>query len=218
MKLRKRPAESEILTESRFTGPRPWPSRLTDRGFKAFLPFLAAFMLTAFISWQAIYQSSSMVSSLLVVIAFCGVALILARQGRTACETRLLTSHLSRELDRDPLTGLPNRRRIHEWIERELTQARATGRSLGLALIDIDNFKAVNDTYGHTTGDNSLKALAGVLSRACRGTDIAARYAGDEFLLVLPGLELQDARLVGQRLLREVGRSRRTGGPAIGVE
>jgi diguanylate cyclase (GGDEF)-like protein len=113
---------------------------------------------------------------------------------------------------------LPNRRRIHEWIERELTQARASGRSLGLALIDIDNFKAVNDTYGHTAGDNALKALAGVLSRACRGTDIAARYAGDEFLLVLPGLELQDAHLVGQRLLREVGRSRRSGGPAIGVE
>jgi diguanylate cyclase len=63
-----------------------------------------------------------------------------------------------------------------------------------------------------------LKAIAGILARSCRGSDIAARYAGDEFLLVLPGLELQNAHIVGQRLLKEVTRSRRTTAPAFGVE
>lgn len=185
---------------------------------RAFFPYLTAFFLTAFIDLRALQQSTGLSNDLLVLGSFLAVSAILVRQGMNVREARLLTSHLSQQVDRDPLTGLPNRRRVHERIERELMQARATGQSLGLALIDIDNFKAVNDTYGHSAGDHVLKSIAGILSRACRGSDIAARYAGDEFLLVLPGLELQNAHIVGQRLLKEVGRSRRTTAPAFGVE
>jgi len=213
-----RPPEYKQISDSRLNDLRAIPTRLSDRGFRAFSPYLIAFALTAFISWRAIHRSSSTASALLVLASFVVVAAILVRQGRIAREARLLTSRLSQQVDRDPLTGLPNRRRVQEWIERELLQARASGHALGLALIDIDNFKSVNDTYGHSAGDHALKAIAGVLSRACRGSDIAVRYAGDEFLLVLPGLELQDAHLVGQRLLKEVGRSRKPGSSAIGVE
>jgi diguanylate cyclase (GGDEF)-like protein len=193
-------------------------SRLQDPGFRAFFPYLTAFFLTAFIGIQALGQGTGLGNDILVLGSFFAVSAILVRQGLIVREARLLTSHLSQQVDRDPLTGLPNRRRVHERIERELMQARITGQSLGLALIDIDNFKAVNDTYGHSAGDHVLKAIAGILARACRGSDIAARYAGDEFLLVLPGLELQNAHIVGQRLLKEVGRSRRTTAPAFGVE
>jgi diguanylate cyclase (GGDEF)-like protein len=193
-------------------------SRLQDPGFRAFFPYLTAFFLTAFIGSQALEQSKGLSDDILVLGSFLAVSAILVRQGLIVREARLLTSHLTQQVDRDPLTGLPNRRRVHERIERELMQARASGQPLGLALIDIDNFKAVNDTYGHSAGDHVLKAIAGILARACRGSDIAARYAGDEFLLVLPGLELQNAHIVGQRLLKEVTRSRRTTAPAFGVE
>ncbi len=211
-----RPPEFQQANDSRFNDLRALPTRLKDRGFRAFSPYLVAISLTAFISWQALHQSSGSAWAALVFTSFIVVTVILVRQGRIAREARLLTSHLSQQVDRDPLTGLPNRRRVQEWIERELSQARATSRSLGLALIDIDNFKAVNDTFGHSAGDQALKAIATALTRACRGSDIAVRYAGDEFLLVLPGLELQDAHIVGQRLLKEVGRTRKAGVPAIG--
>lgn len=182
------------------------------------MPYLAAFLFTLFIGLQALSQSAGLGIDLLVIGCLLAVTAILARQGIIVREARLLTSHLSQQIDRDPLTGLPNRRRAQEWIERELAQARASKQPLGLAVIDIDNFKSVNDTYGHSAGDHVLKAIAGILSRASRASDIALRYGGDEFLLVLPGLELEGAHLVGQRLLREIGRSRKATAPAFGVE
>jgi diguanylate cyclase (GGDEF)-like protein len=140
------------------------------------------------------------------------------RQEILVRESRRLTSHLSQQIDRDPLTGLLNLRRIGQQIDLELAQARATGRPLGIALIDIDNFKEVNDTCGHSTGDQVLQAIAGILSRASRDSDVTSRYAGDEFLLVLPGLDLDDAHLVGERLLREVSEYNNSIALSLGVD
>jgi diguanylate cyclase (GGDEF)-like protein len=178
----------------------------------------SAVSLLAFIGWQALQFSASVWWSAITIASLVTLTAIIVRQEMIVRDSRLVTSRLSQQIDRDPLTGLPNRRRIHQQINFELVKAKASGQPLGLALIDIDNFKAVNDTHGHSTGDQVLKSIAGILSGACRGSDIAARYAGDEFLVVFPGLDLTDAHIVGERLLKEVSRCRLSIAPGVGVD
>jgi diguanylate cyclase (GGDEF)-like protein len=134
------------------------------------------------------------------------IAAIMVRLGLTLGESQRAAGRLTQQIDLDPLTGLVNHRRVHQRLDRELADARAYGGSVAIALLDIDNFKAVNDRCGHQAGDRVLRTIADVLTRTCRSTDIAGRYAGDEFMLILPGLELADARKVGQRLLDEIAR------------
>jgi diguanylate cyclase (GGDEF)-like protein len=112
---------------------------------------------------------------------------------------------LIQEVGRDPLTGLVNRRLIHERIDQELCCARGLGLPLAVALIDLDNFKQINDTLGHDTGDRVICTVASILSANCRGGDVAARYAGDEFVLLLPGLAEADAAAVCSRIIDDLG-------------
>jgi diguanylate cyclase (GGDEF)-like protein len=194
------------------------PNNRRDSRLRPVLPILVSVVLLMVIGWQALSQANSARWSAITISSLITVFAIIVRQGIVVRDSRLLTSHLSQEVDRDSLTGLLNRRRIGLQIDSELVQAKASGRALGLALIDIDNFKAVNDTHGHATGDQVLKSISAILQRACRGSDIAARYAGDEFLLVLPGLDLDDAHLVGERLLKEVSRYRNSIAPSLGID
>jgi len=93
---------------------------------------------------------------------------------------------------RDPLTGLFNRRTMEECLEREGLRAQRHGTSVGVVMIDVDHFKPFNDTHGHEAGDSLLRSLGVLLSGAIRGEDIACRYGGEEFTLVLPGAGLAD--------------------------
>ena len=100
----------------------------------------------------------------------------------------------------DPLTGLFNRRHLHHCLELELERANRYRRPLSLLVIDCDNFKAINDTWGHLAGDKVLQELARLIIESLRGTDYAFRYGGEEFVVLLPELTGEMARQLGDRL------------------
>lgn len=106
----------------------------------------------------------------------------------------------------DELTKLPNRRRFFEVAHRELQRLSRSAEDarLALILIDLDGFKAINDTLGHTAGDAVLRAVGAVLATSVRGTDTAARFGGDEFAVVLPMTDRQGAVMVAEKLLRAI--------------
>ncbi|MDB5345418.1 MAG: diguanylate cyclase [Schlesneria sp.] len=100
----------------------------------------------------------------------------------------------------DNLTGLPNRQALIEAIEAELSRAKRFARSFSIALLDCDGFKQINDLRGHLTGDEVLRRFGQVLQRQTRRFDCAGRWGGDEFLIVLPEIDQDDAKLFAERL------------------
>jgi diguanylate cyclase (GGDEF)-like protein len=94
---------------------------------------------------------------------------------------------------RDPLTGLFNRRYLEETMERELNRVKRQEIPLGVIMMDLDHFKQYNDTFGHSAGDELLSALGILLKTHIRGEDIACRYGGEEFLLILSGASVSIA-------------------------
>jgi diguanylate cyclase (GGDEF)-like protein len=100
----------------------------------------------------------------------------------------------------DYLTGLPNARSLFVHLSRELARCRRTGTSLAIMVCDLDNFKQINDLYGHLEGDNLLKDFAGHLKESCRGYDYVARMGGDEFVIVAPGMSPEAASEKSSRL------------------
>jgi len=102
----------------------------------------------------------------------------------------------------DPLTGLPNTRFMFMHLSRELKRADRLKSEVALLVMDLDNFKEINDTHGHHVGDRALRAVAAVLRNVIRPYDICVRYAGDEFIVVLPGCgqdEVERKRIEAQR-------------------
>jgi len=100
----------------------------------------------------------------------------------------------------DYLTGLPNARSLFIHLTRELARCRRTGTTLAVMVCDLDNFKQINDLYGHLEGDNLLKDFSRRLKESCRGYDYVARMGGDEFVLVAPGLSPEDSSEKASRL------------------
>jgi diguanylate cyclase len=111
-------------------------------------------------------------------------------------------SQLSEKVSIDQLTGVLNRRGLDEAMVREISRAQRGGSQLCVALLDIDNFKHFNDTYGHHVGDTALQHLAKVIQETVRPTDIAARFGGEEFVILLPDTSLNEAVETISRLQR----------------
>jgi len=105
-----------------------------------------------------------------------------------------LREELREQAIRDPLTGLYNRRDMEESLARELNRSRRQKSQLCVAMMDLDGFKQVNDHFGHGAGDAALREVGRILSQHLRNTDIACRYGGDEFFIVLPDSSLEDNR------------------------
>lgn len=105
---------------------------------------------------------------------------------------------------RDPLTDLFNRRYLEETLEREIHRAARLQRSVAVIMLDIDHFKRYNDTFGHEAGDILLRELGVFLKQQIRGGDVACRYGGEEFILILPEISLEDLRQIAERLRRKV--------------
>ena len=103
-------------------------------------------------------------------------------------------ARLTRQAHTDALTGLANRRALTTRLEDELQRAGRNGTSLSFVIADIDDFKPINDNFGHQMGDDVIKAVAAVLAGAVRETDLPVRFGGEEFVLVLPGARLGNAR------------------------
>jgi len=122
----------------------------------------------------------------------------------------LVNAEANKELERmatsDPLTAIPNHRAFRTRIGEAAQRADRSGKPVSLLFVDIDHFKAVNDTYGHGAGDVVLKAVAKALTASVRKVDFVARYGGEEFVAVLEETGAEGALIMGERLRQRVGR------------
>ncbi len=127
------------------------------------------------------------------VIGCIGVALDITDRRKSEDEIRYRATH-------DGLTGLANYREFVESLEREVRRTGRTGQPFALLLLDLDDLKTVNDRFGHLTGNLALKRLAGAMKQHCRGTELAARFGGDEFAILLLDADAEQAQKVAERI------------------
>lgn len=140
--------------------------------------------LTQMTASNPVHAASLLVATLTVVVIVMGLVMM----------TKERADALNRSLAlQDELTGLGNRRAIHRILGQQLAQARRSGRPLALLLIDVDHFKHVNDVHGHISGDKALREIAACLQDRLREQDIAGRWGGEEFIVILPDTEATGA-------------------------
>jgi diguanylate cyclase (GGDEF)-like protein len=125
---------------------------------------------------------------------------LFARQLGLGIEKQRLFEKVQELATKDPLTGLYNRRHFFEAAESEFAQAKRYGTPLSLIMLDLDNLKQTNDAYGHTMGDKMLVEVGRLLRLGIRTADIAARYGGDEFVILMPGTNMEEGRNLAERL------------------
>ena len=128
-------------------------------------------------------------------------------QVRTAellAQTEVLLTEATDRADRDPLTGLLNHRAFQNKLEEETDRAGRGGTFLAVAMLDLDHFKFFNDAYGHPVGDDALRRVADALRECCRPYDTPARFGGDEFAVLMPGVGRDEAHAVAARLARSL--------------
>lgn len=115
-----------------------------------------------------------------------------------------LRETLKQEATRDPLSGLFNRRYMEETMNREISRANRYGNHLGIIMLDLDHFKRFNNTFGHKAGDLVLQELGKYLQNSIRKEDVACRYGGEEFTLILPGASLEVTKKRAEMLQQEI--------------
>ena len=142
---------------------------------------------------------------ILAALATLALAAVLAsRLARPLAHIVAEVTRLTRQAQTDALTGLANRGGLGDRLDLELARASREGTSVSFVIADIDDFKSINDGYGHQSGDEIIRAVAQAIAGSVREIDLAARYGGDEFAIVLPGARLRDAKRTADRVRRAV--------------
>ena len=124
----------------------------------------------------------------------------IAAQALIALENAHLHGLVQRQAVTDELTGLANRRRFLSQMETEVARSRRSGSPLAIVLADLDDFKQVNDKYGHEAGDRTLRAFADILREAVRDIDLPVRLGGEEFAILLPDTDLPGGANLAERI------------------
>jgi len=143
-------------------------------------------------------------AGLLALAALGGVLVVAAVMRRTRIRVAAAEQELHYLANTDPVTGLANRRATYRWLEQAIDEQRTQGTQggqLAVLLIDLDNFKLVNDTAGHAAGDVLLRHVAKALATIMRSTDLVGRIGGDEFAVIAPVTDSEDAAAIGQKIL-----------------
>ena len=131
---------------------------------------------------------------------------LLSDQAAVAISNASLHQMISRQAYSDTLTGLPNRRALDERLEEEVLSARRNNYSFAVIMMDLDGFKDVNDTYGHSIGDDVLRLVFNQMARGVRNTDFLARYGGDELTLILTQSDMSSAQIVAEKIVEGMGK------------
>ena len=152
--------------------------------------------------WQLIDESNGVARNLLRLLAF------RVRAANVQIRRRHQVGEFYRQLSLvDGLTGLHNRAWLNDHLPALIENAHGLGNPLSMIMIDIDHFKQFNDHYGHLAGDNALRVAAGVLTETLRPRDFAARYGGEELIVLLPATSLKAGAVVAQRLCERMRQS-----------
>lgn len=190
-----------------------WKTYPLQAVFSVTLLFVAALYLVRFAATldktECLPGGADSLTKLMLVIGMFIIpvltySLLSMTSGRVEAELRAAQEKLRHQAETDGLTGLPNRRHFLEEAQAALAAARERGGGVSLVMLDLDHFKAVNDTHGHQAGDAVLRAVAGCLREALRGPDRVGRLGGEEFGVLLPDCDLDAASRVASRLRRAV--------------
>jgi diguanylate cyclase (GGDEF)-like protein len=128
----------------------------------------------------------------------------IAEQLAVAVQNAQLYDQAESRADRDPLTGVYHHRYLKTRLEEELRRSRTSGQTVAVVMMDLDNFKNVNDTYGHLVGDDALKMVTSVVQSAVRSSDVVGRYGGDEFMVILPDTMREHTENIINRVTAEL--------------
>jgi two-component system cell cycle response regulator len=126
---------------------------------------------------------------------------------RLIMENKRLFDEVQRLAVTDPLTGLFNRHKLQDSLSIEMERSHRYQRPLSIIMVDMDDLKVINDSFGHSSGDAALKCVGVAIQRSVRKVDLATRFGGDEFVIVLPEADCQEARAVAERIAAEIDRA-----------
>lgn len=179
------------------------------------LGYLAFFIILGYSQAEPHRLLAARVNGLVAAAIGLGASVVMWRQNclnamqrKQISEQQDLLLLKNQELEKmaflDPLTALPNRRYFDEVVKKEVAQIRRSARQSCLIILDVDHFKNVNDTFGHTTGDEVLCQMAKLLQNSLRQTDMIARFGGEEFIILLPDTQLASGGQVADKLRQQI--------------